>query len=575
MISHYSKLKFILTNDQKKSLYYITFLLFIGMFFEIFGLGVIFPFILSIVNPEELYKIEIISKIIENFQLTSNSEITFFLLSLLLIVFLIKTIFLVFLAYKQNQFLGNFISKISTRLYQLYLDQNLLFHVNINSSILIKTIQNEVIHLSAFCMSLITITIEGGLALSILFTLLVIEPIGALTVGCYFFILSIIYFLTVKPFIIRWGKYNEILTKKGFKIIVEGLNTVKELILYRATNQYINKLQGIFNERASVVTKNGTLQFLPRLFLELSAVLGMVLFIFVMILNQRDSSIIVSIIGIFIAAIFRIVPSANRIIVAIQKIGYYQPSINIIFNDFSSLKNRSSGNVKENEIILKDKIVFKNIFFKYNDKDPSWILENLNFSIRKGEFIGVKGESGSGKSTMISLIAGLFIPNKGSVYIDGNKINLDVNSWYRQIGYVSQSIFLTDSTIKENIVLGINNKDIESKKINNCLKDAGLFTFIKSLPNGIDTKIGENGVNLSGGQRQRIGIARALYNSPKILLFDEATSALDNANEEKIMKSILKLREEKTIVFISHNLSTLRYCDSVYEIKNRNLIKTN
>ena len=225
------------------------------------------------------------------------------------------------------------------------------------------------------------------------------------------------------------------------------------------------------------------------------------------------------------------------------------------------------------KILLKELNEFKNIHFKYLKDQPEWNLEKINLTIKKGQFIGIQGISGSGKSTLIDLLVGLNKPDKGQFYIDGNSRLLSNSNWRKQIGYVSQNIILVDDTIIQNIGLGKKISEIDKQKINLVVEKSGLKSFIASLKNGLDTIVGERGVQLSGGQRQRIGIARALYQNPKILLLDEATSALDEKTENKIMSSIEKLKEDITIIIVAHRLLTLKQCDSIYEINNHKLKK--
>ena len=572
MKESFKKIFQILDPDEKRSLGFISILLLIGMFLEIFGLGLVFPFIISLLDPEKLSSIEFLNELISYLGIPKTYNFTKVFLTLLVIIYFIKTIFMIFLAYKQNEFISNITANLSNRLYKTYLNQSLGFHNKNNSSTLIKNIQIEVSYFKSFCMSYITIAIEMSLAISIFMTLIFVESIGAMFIGLYFILLSFIYYQLVKPVLIRWGIQRENTVKKISKILVEGISAIRELILFQAINSYVNIYQGFNKQLVSINTKNGTFQQIPRLFLELFAIVGIVVFIFALLLSGQNNTYIVSIIGVFIAATFRLIPSVNRVLNAFQNIKFYTPSIDIIHKEL--FNNTSEMNIIEDqELDFNSRIEIQDLYFKYLKDEPSWNIESINLLINKGDFIGIKGSSGSGKSTLIDLLVGLNEPDKGNFLIDGESKILNNPNWRKQIGYVSQNVVLIDDTILQNIALGKDLNKINFENINDVIEKAGLKEFIGTLKEGFNTIVGERGVQLSGGQRQRIGIARALFQNPKILLLDEATSALDNETEKKIMNSITLLKGQLTIILVAHRLSTLNNCNSIYEIQNHKLKK--
>ncbi len=562
----------ILNSDEKRSLGFISILLLIGMFLEIFGLGLVFPFIISLLDPEKLSGIEFLNELISYLGIPKTYNFTKVFLTLLVFVYFIKTIFMIFLAYKQNEFISNITANLSNRLYKTYLNQSLEFHNKNNSSRLIKNIQIEVSYFKSFCMSYITIAIEMSLAISIFMTLILVESTGAIFIGVYFIVLSFIYYQLVKPVIMRWGIERENIVKKISKTLVEGISSIRELILFQAINSYVNIYQGHNKQLVSINTKNGTFQQIPRLFLELFAIVGIVVFIFALLLSGQNNTYIVSIIGVFIAATFRLIPSVNRVLNAFQNIKFYTPSIDLIHKEL--FNNTSEMNIIEDqELDFNSRIEIQDLYFKYLKDEPSWNIESINLLINKGDFIGIKGSSGSGKSTLIDLLVGLNEPDKGNFLIDGKSKILNNPNWRKQIGYVSQNVVLIDDTILQNIALGKDLNKINFENINDVIEKAGLKEFIGTLKEGFNTIVGERGVQLSGGQRQRIGIARALFQNPKILLLDEATSSLDNETEKKIMNSITLLKGQLTIILVAHRLSTLNNCNSIYEIQNHKLKK--
>jgi ATP-binding cassette subfamily C protein len=287
-----------------------------------------------------------------------------------------------------------------------------------------------------------------------------------------------------------------------------------------------------------------------------------------------DISSLIPTLGVFIAASFKMIPSINKIIIASQNIKFYRNSIDIIISELELKKNivdTSISNNSSNSIAPKGDIEFKNVFFTYTGNKP-YILENINFKIERGKSIGIIGESGAGKSTLIDLIVGLLNPSVGNIYIDGKKNSFIPELLKKQIGYISQNVFLFDASIADNITMtNLNYNEKEKELIYKSIENSDLTQMVQNLPEGIDTAVGENGINLSGGQKQRIAIARALYRNSKILILDEATSNLDTQTENKIIESINRLKGDITLIIISHRLSILEECDQIFEVKNCNL----
>ncbi|MEK9613763.1 MAG: ATP-binding cassette domain-containing protein, partial [Flavobacteriaceae bacterium] len=280
--------------------------------------------------------------------------------------------------------------------------------------------------------------------------------------------------------------------------------------------------------------------------------------------NGVKTTQIVTLLGVFVAAAFRMIPSINRILSALQNIKYYGATVNKIYDQIIGF-DFSKSNKNSKEFAFDKEIKLEDIQFSYKEKI---ILNSINLKIKKGTTIGIVGASGSGKSTLVDLINGLLKPTKGTITVDGIQIDEFIKSWQQTIGYVGQEIFLIDDTIKANIAFGMSDQEINMDSVYKALEAAQLSSFIDELELGIETKVGERGIQLSGGQKQRIGIARALYQNPSVLIFDEATASLDNETEKHVMNSIYNLKQDKTMIIIAHRISTLQDCDQVYEIKN-------
>ena len=417
-----------------------------------------------------------------------------------------------------------------------------------------------------FLLSLITIFIEGGLVIAVLSTLIYIEPLGALSIGIFYGFLSVIFLQFTKRKLKLWGDLRQELDAEVSKIALESLGGIKDLKILGKENFFLNQFSIKNYFKARISSNQATISQIPRFYLELISIVGLVSFIILMVNQGKDVNTLITVLGVFVAATFRMIPSINRIISSAQSLKFSKPSVVTIYNEINSLSSLNNENSLLDEFKFKNKIEFKNVSFGFNKNQK--IIKDINLKINIGQTIGIIGESGSGKSTFVDLLIGLHEPISGSILID-EKSDLQLKqSWRNNIGYVSQSIYLIDNSILNNIALGVSEDMIDKARVNQLIKDVQLENFVGNLELGIETKVGERGVQLSGGQRQRIGLARALYNNPDILILDEATSALDTETEIEVMASINNLKGIKTIVIIAHRKSTLKKCDIIYEIAN-------
>ena len=573
MFEQIKKLNFLITKRQRRLLVILTVLLFIGMLFEVFGLGVLIPAISVVLDPDFFYKTPEIEPIIQFFGALSQTQFTFLFLGLVVLIYLLKTLFLIVLTYRQNKFLANLNAFLTNALFEKYMKLPYSFHLNRNAGILIKNIQVEISYLNAFCTGLISLFVESFLILAVIVTIVVIEPLGAVTMGVFFGILSTIFYLISKRKLSYWGDKRLKMDLIVSKFALEGLSGIKDLKLLGRTKNYIDIFKNATTSRAIPIYIRNTLSQIPRFYLELITVLGLVFFIAFMIIIEKSSEEIITTLGVFVAASFRMIPSINKIIAALQTLKFYNSSLSVVYNEMT-LKSEISSTEHQVDFLFTDKITIENLSFRYARELPN-VLNKINLTIENGKTIGFKGVSGSGKSTLVDTIIGLHYPTEGEIKVDGLAIWDNLANWQQKIGYVSQDIFLADDSIIQNVAFGIPREKIEIEKVSSALKAAQLYGFINELESGLETTVGERGVQLSGGQRQRLGIARALYHNPQILILDEATASLDVHTEKNVMKAIHALRGKKTILIIAHRLSTLKGCDAIYEIKNGFLITNN
>ena len=567
------KINSLITNRQRRGLVILVLLLFVGMILEVFGLGIIIPMINILLDPEMVENTVGLRSLKNFFPHFSHRDFVFFFLGVILILYVIKTLYQVLLTYKQNVFLNNVIANISNNLYTSYLKRPYKFHLNSNTSELTKNLQVEVNYFFSFLSSLISLFLELGFLFAIILLLIIIEPIGAISIGIFYGFLSVIFFQFTKSKLSKWSELRENFDLQVSKNIFEGLGGIKDLLILGKTHIYIEQFSRNNNLRQRLNARMGTLSQIPRFYLELVSILGLLSFISILLYQGKEATSLITVLGVFVAAIFKMIPSVNKIITVSQLLKFYYPSVNIIYNELKDFKDNKDSTISPRNFKFQNSIQFSNVHFGYNQKNK--VLKGLNLNIKSGQTIGIIGESGSGKSTFVDLLVGLHKPISGNILIDGIDGLQMTQTWRNKIGYVSQTIYLTDDSILNNIALGVPDNMIDLSLINKILAQVQLEKFVNSLEKGINTRVGERGVQLSGGQKQRIGLARALYNKPEVLILDEATSALDNLTEKGVMDSVKNLKVDITKIIIAHRLSTLNDCDIIYELLNKQLKKIN
>ena len=566
MIKDFKKIRALLPREQKRALIILSGLLLVGMFLEILGLGMLLPILTILLNPEQLSNVLAHFTFIDLKAFNYNDVVVFSLFSIFF-VYIFKTLFLVFINYKQNVILENTGISIQNKLFSNQLYRSYEHHLYRDFSEIIKDVQLEVFFFISFCRSLIIFFVEFALVTAILATILYLEPQGALVIGSIFGVLGFFFLQLSKKKLKVWGEEREVLDGKILKTLTNSLSGIKEVKLFHKEGYFINMLKENNTRKAKISANFQTLSQIPRFYLELITIIGMVVLILVLFYNGIKTTEIVTLLGVFVAAAFRMIPSINRILSALQNIKFYGSTVKKMYDQIIGF-NYSKSNLNFKKFSFNKEIKLEGIQFSYKEKK---ILNSTNLEIKKGTTIGVVGPSGSGKSTLVDLINGLLKPLKGSVSVDGTNIDEIIKPWQQSLGYVGQEIFLMDDTIKANIAFGVIDQEININNIYKALEAAQLSTFIDELKLGINTRVGERGIQLSGGQKQRLGIARALYRNPSILIFDEATASLDHETEKQVMSSIYNLKQNKTMIIIAHRISTLNHCDKVYEVKNGNI----
>jgi ABC-type multidrug transport system fused ATPase/permease subunit len=559
----------LLNYKEKKRAFLLFFLIFVMALFDMLGVASILPFIAVLSNPQIIETnnfLNYLYSFFKSFGGTSVYQFQFFLGIGVFFFLIISLIFKAFTTYAQFHYSLMREFSIGKKLIEGYLRQPYQWFLTRDSSDLGKTILSEVeTVVNLTIIPLMIVIAQSTVVILLLILLLLINPLLAVSVG---FIMGTSYaliYLFTKNKLFQIGKIRLQLNADRFKIISEIFEAVKIIKVSALEKFYLHYYSSPSNNYAKIQSQAKMISLLPRYFIEGIAFGGMIILILVLMLSSNNFINIIPIIAVYAFAGYRLMPSLQQIYYAITEIRYSKPILDSIHKDLTSLNNESTlENKKKDSDIFNKVLTLKNVAYKYPNSD-SFALKNINIDLPLNSKIGIVGITGSGKSTFVDIILGLLKPTEGEFMIDRNSMNFkNIRSWQNKIGYVPQNIFLHNGTIATNIAFGLNEKDIDHKQIEKVAKISNLFDFINDdLPNKYKTVIGEKGINLSGGQKQRIGIARALYHEPKILILDEATSALDNITEKLIMSSLDNLEYEKTIILITHRLSTIQNCDFI------------
>ncbi|WP_418909836.1 ABC transporter ATP-binding protein [Bacillus pinisoli] len=561
-------------EDKKKFLLLFVMMIFAAIF-ETAGIGLIVPFVGIVTNPNILQDQTFATYIYKLLNFQSMNDFILFAVGVLLTVYFAKNAYLLLFYYVQYKVIFNQRVKLSRTLFKEYLTKPYEFHLQRNSAELLRNVNGEVSKVfGGILLSGFQLLTEILVIVSILTLLVYTAPLATLTSGLLLSGSVIIFFKIFRKKISYLGKEDQRVNREVIKCVNQGLGASKEVKVSGKETYFVDA----YNKQSQILAQNtiykNMLGQIPRLFIEVLLVSVVLITMVILVFQGTDSSKLVATMSLFAMAAFRLMPSINRIVSLLTSIRYSQPALAVVYED---LIKESKGKihvykelnhnvtVRNEEKTFRKSIDLENVSFRYPNQEY-YSINNVSLTIPIGSSVAFVGSSGAGKTTIVDIILGLLEPEKGRVLVDGIELGEYLPVWKKKIGYIPQSIYLSDETIRKNIAFGIADNDIDEAAVQRAIEDAQLKDFIDTLPNGVETVVGERGVRLSGGQRQRIGIARALYHNPEIIFLDEATSALDSETEKEIMKAIDGLKGEKTLIIIAHRLSTIENCDIVFKV---------
>ncbi len=572
------KLMVLLDGRQKRIMVLLVFLMLIGAVLETLGVSLVIP-VMNVVMDEHAVEnnkyLQVICDILR-IEYNDTRKLMIFTMLALIGVFVVKNIFLFIQQKAQLRFVYTNQFATSRRMMINFMERPYEYYLNADTSVIQRSITSDVNNMYGLILALLQLFSEAIVFVCLVLVSLATDVWMTVTVTLLLVVVLAIIKGILKPIMKKAGEENQDYYSGLYKWIDQSVMGIKEIKVANKENYFINEYAKCGAGYVSAVQRYNLYNATPRLLIETVAIAGMILYMMFQILQGTAVSEIVPQVAALAVAAMRLIPCANRINNHLTSISYFEPFFMGVSDNLQEEIRDESINYDENaykqkvkvdKLEIKEKIELKDIVYKYPNTEVL-IFDHADMEIPVGKSVGIVGTSGAGKTTVVDILLGLLRLQSGEILADGVEVREHYQSWLKNIGYIPQSIFMIDSTIRKNVAFGYADEDIDDEKVWRALKEAQLDEFVRGLPEGLDTSIGERGIRISGGQRQRIGIARALFEDPEVLVLDEATSALDNETEAAIMDSINRLHGKKTLIIIAHRLQTIEKCDMVYRVEN-------
>lgn len=575
-MSTIQKINYIFNKKQKIRLFFLCIMIVIGAVLELVGISAIMPFVSILSDTSVIHSSSIWQMVYSSFHLQNDIQFILLFAMALIVIYIVKNIYLLVMYDVQYRFTFNNQRRLAARLVDCYMKQSYSFHLQKSVTELQRNVIDDVSMFFSAVLAVIQLFTEACVCMLLVIYLLVVDRSITLGVMAILMVFAIVFLKVFRKKSIILGEKNRDSSAERIKWIRQSFEGIKEIKIVGREAFYIGKIDYNYMEYADALRQNNMISIMPRPIFEAICVSSLMAVVALKISQGIEVQYFVPMLSAFAIAAFRLLPSFGRLTSYINNLNYNKSAIDSVYHDLVEIeelmKNSSERNHFKVETHIEKGIFVKGVTFRYPETE-NYVLDSVNLEIPKYKSVAFIGPSGAGKTTLADIVLGILEPERGSVIADDVDIFTNPHGWHENLGYIPQMIYLMDDTIKNNILFGISEEEMDENAVWSALEEAQLKEFVLSLENGLDTVIGERGLRLSGGQRQRIGIARALYRNPEILVLDEATSSLDNDTEAAVMDAINGLHGKKTMVIIAHRLSTIEHCDLVYEVNGGKVYK--
>lgn len=566
----------LLNTHQKKRLLVLLLLMILGALLETLGISLILPVISVILDPDSIFSSHAMLYIYNFLGMESSRDFLIFLCVVLMAVYILKNIYLYFMYSVQYRFASNNRLQMSSRMFSIYLNKPYEFFLNKNAAEIVRNVNTDVANVFTLLTTLLQMLTEAVTAAGIVLVLFFSDYQMTIFVTVILLLATLVLKYILKPIQRITGIRARESDAESLKWLNESMHGIKDIKVNESETFFWRNFYHSGRISAEAIRKFSVVNTIPQMFIEVVFMVGMLSYILYLLFTGKDVSQLIPQISTFAMAAIRLLPIANRMNRYMGNITNLAPSLEAVEREMTGQSQIQNADRKEDKgqvPKLRDKISIQNVAFRYYCSD-TWILKHAYLDIPIGSAVGIIGPSGSGKTTLIDLLLGLLQPLEGKILVDGTDIRELGELWLQKIGYVSQSMYLTEDSIEKNIAFGIPETEIDHQRVKSALKAACLDDFVEKLPQKEETKIGEFGAKISGGQKQRICIARALYYEPEVLILDEATSALDYDTENEIMENINHLKGKMTLIIIAHRLRTIENCDYLYKVTDKKIVRS-
>ncbi len=573
------KLKAVLSREQKRKVVALLFLILIGAVLETLGVSMILPIVMAIVEPDAFTDNKAVVMVSQLLGLESLEQFVIAMIVVLILIFVLKNAYLLFMYYVQHTFICNSQFLISRDLLRIYFNKPYEFYLNANTSDVLRTVYSDTTGVFSLLLECIQFLSEFIIAVCLGLVLLVID-FQMMVVMCFvLFGVTGLIALLFKPKMGRIGQEARVRQSRMYNSIIQSIMGIKDVKIFAKEESFLEEYENNGRKFYDLSRSQKVLGSAPRLIIESVCIGGILAYLGAMIaLGQSVTSMLPQLTAFAMAAV-RLMPCANRMSTYLANIAYYKPTLDFVYENVEmpkdvreEYKGRTGERGREGKLPFRREITVEGISYRYPNSDKV-IFDRADMRIPIGKSVGIVGKSGAGKTTLVDIMLGLLDAQGGRILCDGTDILTDYAGWLHNIGYIPQTINLIDDTLRANVAFGIPREKVDEKRVWEVLEEAQLTSFVREQPDGLDTEIGERGIRMSGGQRQRLGIARALYHDPELLILDEATSALDNDTEAAIMEAINNFHGKKTMLIIAHRLKTIENCDMIFEVRDGKIIQ--